>query len=204
MIASKINTSYEMLHDEQGRTYPIPMASAKVVNNQLVIEASPGRKFSLSASDDVLDTLGLGTPFTLLSQLGISTESTDYGKSGKLEFDTDKFMEALREDPEGVAAIMNTVMTSMDEYIGNMVDTSQVQVGDATAPKGRIASQIYTYESEITTLDKRISDLERRLEVKSRGLYESFANAEVRLAKLQQQASWLSSTLSQLTGASSS
>lgn len=201
-IASKINTSYEMLHDEQGRTYPIPMASAKVVNNQLVIEASPGRKFSLSASDDVLDTLGLGTPFTLLSQLGISTESADYGKSGKLEFDTDKFMEALREDPEGVAAIMNTMMTSMDDYIGNMVDTSQVQVGDTTAPKGRIASQIYTFRSEITTLDKRISDLERRLEVRARGLYESFANAEVRLAKLQQQASWLSSTLSQLTGGS--
>jgi len=201
-IASKINTSYEMLHDEQGRTYPIPMASAKVVNNQLVIEASPGRKFSLSASDDVLDTLGLGTPFTLLSQLGISTESADYGKSGKLEFDTDKFMEALREDPEGVAAIMNTMMTSMDDYIGNMVDTSQVQVGDTTAPKGRIASQIYTFRSEITTLDKRISDLERRLEVRARGLYESFANAEVHLAKLQQQASWLSSTLSQLTGGS--
>lgn len=197
-IASKINTSYEMLHDEQGRTYPIPMASAKVVNNQLVIEASPGRKFSLSASDDVLDTLGLGTPFTLLSQLGISTESTDYGKSGKLEFDTDKFMEALREDPEGVAAIMNTMMTSMDEYIGNMVDASQVQVGNTTAPKGRIASQIYTFQSEITTLDKRISDLERRLEVKARGLYESFASAEVRLAKLQQQASWLSSVISQL------
>ncbi len=203
-IASKINTSYEMLHDEQGRTYPIPMASAKVVNNQLVIEASPGRKFSLSASDDVLDTLGLGTPFTLLSQLGISTESTDYGKSGKLEFDTDKFMEALREDPEGVAAIMNTVMTSMDEYIENMVSTSQIEVGNTTAPKGRIASQIYTYESEITTLDTRISDLERRLEVRARGLYESFANAEVRLAKLQQQASWLSSTLSQLTDSTSS
>jgi flagellar hook-associated protein 2 len=111
-------------------------------------------------------------------------------------------MEALREDPEGVAAIMNTMMTSMDDYIGNMVDTSQVQVGDTTAPKGRIASQIYTFRSEITTLDKRISDLERRLEVRARGLYESFANAEVRLAKLQQQASWLSSTLSQLTGGS--
>jgi len=202
-IANKINTSYEMLHDPQGRTYPIPMASAKVVNNQLVITASTGRQFSLSASDDVLETLGLGTPFTLLSQLGISTESTDYGKSGKLEFDTDKFMEALQKDPEGVAAIMNTMMTSMDEYIGNMVDASQVQVGDTTAPKGRIASQIYTYQSEITTLNKRISDFERRLEVRARGLYESFANAEVRLAKLQQQASWLSSVITQLSGSNS-
>ncbi len=203
-IASKINNSYEMLHDPQGRVYPIPMASAKVVNNQLVIEASPGRQFSLASSDGILDTLGLGTPFTLLSQLGISTESTDYGKSGKLEFDTEKFMAALRKDPDGVAAIMTTVMKSMDEYIGNMVDASQVQVGDTTAPKGRIASQIYTYQSEITTLNKRISDFERRIELRSRGLYESFAKAEVRLAKLQQQATWLSSVLSQLSAKTAS
>ena len=140
------------------------MASAKVVNNELVIEASPNRKFSLSASDSVLDTLGLGTPFTLLSQIGITTEKTDYGKSGKLEFNAEKFMDALRKDPDGVAAIMNTTMAKMDEYVGNMVDASQVQTGSTTAPKGRIASQISTWQSEINTIDKRIAEFERRLE----------------------------------------
>lgn len=199
-IASKINSSYEMLHDPEGRVYPIPMASAKVVNNQLVIEASPGRKFSLAGNGGALEAVGLGTPFTLLSQLGISTESADYGKSGKLEFDEEKFMEALRKDPDGVAAIMTTVMTSMDEYIDGMVNTSQQQVGTATVPKGRIAGQIYAYQSEITAIDKRISDLERRLEVRARGLYESFAMAEVRLAELQQQAQWLASVVTQLQG----
>lgn len=197
-IASKINNSYEMLHDPQGRVYPIPMASAKVVDNQLVIEASPNRKFSLKASDDILNTLGLGTPFSLLSQLGISTEKEDFGKSGKLEFNTEKFMEAMRKDPEGVGAIMTSVMTSMDEYIGNMVDASQVEIGDTTVPKGRIASQIYTYRSEITIINKRISDFERRLEVRARGLYERFTQAEVRLARLQQQSSMLASALDQL------
>ncbi len=202
-IASKINSSYEMTHDPQGRTYPIPMASAKVVNNQLVIESSPNRKFSLAASDNVLDTLGLGTPFNLLSQIGISTESSDYGKSGKLEFDSDKFMEALRNDPDGVAAIMNTVMGKMDEYIGNMVDTSQIEVGYTTAPKGRIASQITTWQTEIATIDKRIAESEARLELRARGLYEQFAQAEVNLAKLQQQSSWLASVVSQLSGGGS-
>jgi len=203
-IASKINSSYEMTHDPQGRTYPIPMASAKVVNNQLVIEASPNRKFSLAASDGVLDTLGLGTPFTLLSQIGISTESTDYGKSGKLEFDSAKFMEALRNDPDGVGAIMNTIMGKMDDYIGNMVDTSQIEVGYTTAPKGRIASQITTWQTEIATIDKRIAESETRLELRARGLYEQFAQAEVNLAKLQQQATWLASVVSQLSGSSGS
>jgi len=202
-IAGKINNSYEMNHDPQGRTYPIRMASAKVVNNQLVIEASPNRKFSLAASDGVLDTLGLGTPFSLLSQIGISTESTDYGKSGKLEFNTDKFMDALRNDPDGVAAIMNTVMTQMDEYAGNMVDASQVEVGSTVVPKGRIASQITTWQTEIATIDKRISESEARLELRARGLYEQFAQAEVNLAKLQQQASWLASVVSQLSGTGS-
>ena len=201
-IASKINSSYEMLHDPEGRTYPIPMASAKVVNNQLVIEASPGRKFSLAGDGGALEAVGLGTPFTLLSQLGITTESADYGKSGKLEFDQEKFMEALRKDPDGVAAIMTTVMSSMDDYIDGMVNTSQQQVGTATVPKGRIAGQIYAYQSEITSIDKRISDLERRLEVRARGLYESFAMSEVRLAELQQQAQWLASVVTQLQGKS--
>ena len=201
-IASKINSSYEMLHDPEGRTYPIPMASAKVVNNQLVIEASPGRKFSLAGDGGALEAVGLGTPFTLLSQLGITTESADYGKSGKLEFDQEKFMEALRKDPDGVAAIMTTVMSSMDDYIDGMVNTSQQQVGTATVPKGRIAGQIYAYQSEITSIDKRISDLERRLEVRARGLYESFARSEVRLAELQQQAQWLASVVTQLQGKS--
>jgi len=201
-IASKINSSYEMLHDPEGRTYPIPMASAKVVNNQLVIEASPGRKFSLAGDGGALEAVGLGTPFPLLSQLGITTESADYGKSGKLEFDQEKFMEALRKDPDGVAAIMTTVMSSMDDYIDGMVNTSQQQVGTATVPKGRIAGQIYAYQSEITSIDKRISDLERRLEVRARGLYESFARSEVRLAELQQQAQWLASVVTQLQGKS--
>ncbi len=202
-IASKINSSYEMTHDAQGRVYPIPMASAKVVDNQLVITSSPNRKFSLAAGDTVLDTLGLGTPFTLLSQIGLSTEQTDYGKSGKLEFDTDKFMEALRKDPDGMAGIMNTIMEQMDSTIGNMVDATQVEVGTTTTPKGRVASQITTWQSEITAIDKRITDFERRLDIRARGLYDSFAQAEVRLAALQQQSTWLASVVSQLSGTSS-
>lgn len=197
-IASKINNSYEMNHDPQGRTYPIRMATAKVVNNQLVIEASPNRKFSLGASDGILDTIGLGTPFNLLSQIGLSTESSDYGKSGKLEFDSNKFMDALRKDPDGVAAIMNTIMTEMEEYVGNMVDTAQVEVGGTTAPKGRIAGQISAWQSEINTIRKRITEHENRLQLRARGLYDQFARAEVNLGKLQQQASWLASVVTQL------
>ncbi|MCF7935220.1 MAG: flagellar filament capping protein FliD [Synergistales bacterium] len=43
----------------------------------------------------------LAGPFRTLSSIGITTVSTDYGKSGKLEFDSDKFMEAMT--PGGTA-----------------------------------------------------------------------------------------------------
>ncbi|NLB84462.1 MAG: flagellar hook protein, partial [Synergistaceae bacterium] len=88
----------------------------------------------------------------------------------------------------------------MDSTIGNMVDASQVEVGSTTAPKGRVASQISMWQSEITTINKRITDFERRLDIRARGLYDSFAQAEVRLAALQQQSSWLASVVSQLSG----
>jgi len=205
-IKNKINNATELRYDANGNTYSVPLATAKIVDHQLVISAGQGKKFTLDdSSGDVLSTLGLKSPFSLLSQIGISTESTDFGKSGNLEFDTDKFMEALQQDPESVAAIMNTVMSDMDSYIGNMVDSTQVEVaGGVTVPKGRIASQISTYESEITTLDKRIAALDLRLELRARGLYDSFAKAEVQLAALQEQATWLSSVISQLSSTSSS
>ncbi|NCB27253.1 MAG: hypothetical protein EOM62_17635 [Bacteroidia bacterium] len=205
-IKNKINSASELRYDTNGNTYSTPLATAKIVDHQLVVSAGQGKKFALDDSSGIiLDTLGLKSPFSLLSQIGISTESTDYGKSGNLEFDTEKFMEALQQDPESVAAIMNTVMSDMDSYIGNMVDSTQIEVaGGVTSPKGRIASQISTYKSEITTLGKRIAALDLRLELRARGLYNSFAQAEVRLAQLQEQATWLSSTISQLTGTSSS
>lgn len=200
-IASKINNSHEMNYDSEGREYPIRMASAKVENNKLVIESSTGRVFSLKGEDNILETLGLETPYTLLSQLGISTTSDDYGKSGKLEFDSDKFMAALKEDPDAVAGVFQSAMTNMDDYLDNMVSSTTVEVGTSgvTTPQGRIASQINAWESEISSLDTRISDFEKRLEIRLSRLYDTYANAETQLAKLSQQSSWLSDTVSQLS-----
>ncbi len=203
-IASRINTSNALRYDSDGKAYSVPLATAKVTSNKLVITAATGKTFSLKDSSDALQYLGLDEPFSMLSQLGVTTESTDYGKSGLLEFDEDAFMTALEENGDSVSAMMTAAMKGMNTYIGNMVDASTTQIGSATGTKGRIISQIKSWESRVDDIEERISDYEAQLEIRMRGLYKKYSNAETRLAELQQQASWLTTTLATLNKTSSS
>ncbi|KUK40197.1 MAG: Putative flagellar hook-associated protein 2 [Synergistales bacterium 54_24] len=139
--------------------------------------------------------------FSQLSQIGITTESIDYGKSGKLEFDTDKFMAAMTEDPQSVADLVNGVANKFESYLANMVDAVPVAIGGSTAPRGRVPSQIQNLQEQIRSIDKRIADFEERLSIRQRGLYEQFSQMENTLAQLNQQASWLASVLGILSSA---
>ncbi|WP_084460115.1 flagellar filament capping protein FliD [Aminiphilus circumscriptus] len=259
-------------------------------------------------------------PLTMLSQIGITTESTDYGKSGLLEFDSSAFMEAatpgsldfldqwmtdaledsdtplnelktgfsggtfsiaiggksttitvnatdtltdinlkiaaardtttgtslaLRstivnntlafssrsvdedlsfQDPDGVLLalgmdisdpddsahhaqyasdfvgdLVTTIMSKLDDFCSNMVDSTQVSVGTTVTIKGRIASRIDSLTTQITNLDERIAAFEERLATKERGLNAQYSQMETILAELNEQAEWLSSTLSALS-----
>jgi len=151
----------------------------------------------------VADPLSLDG-FSQLSQIGITTESIDYGKSGKLEFDTDKFMAAMTEDPQGVADLVNGVANKFESYLANMVDAVPVAIGGSTAPRGRVPSQVQYLQNQIEAIDKRIADFEERLSIRQRGLYEQFSQMENTLAQLNQQASWLASVLGILSGSSAS
>jgi flagellar hook-associated protein 2 len=140
--------------------------------------------------------------FSQLSQIGITTESIDYGKSGRLEFDTDKFMAAMTEDPQSVADLVKGVANKFESYLANMVDAVPVTIGGSTAPRGRVPSQIQNLQEQIRSIDKRIADFEERLSIRQRGLYEQFSQMENTLARLNQQASWLASVLGILSSAS--
>lgn len=203
-IASRINNSNALRYGSDGKSYSAPLATAKVISNKLVITAATGKTFSLKDSSGALQYLGLDEPFSMLAQLGVTTESADFGKSGMIEFDEDVFMTALEENGDTVSAMMTTAMKSMNTYIGNMVDASTTQIGSATGTKGRIISQIKSWESRVDDIDERISDYEAQLDIRMRGLYKQYSSAETRLAELQQQASWLTTTLAALSGSSSS
>ena len=203
-IASRINNSSALRYDSNGKAYSAPLATAKISSNKLVITAATGKTFALKDSSDALQYLGLDEPFSMLSQLGITTESADFGKSGMIEFDEDVFMTALEENGDTVSAMMTAAMKSTNTYIGNMVDASTTQIGSATGTKGRIISQIKSWESRVDDIEERISNYEAQLEIRMRGLYKQYSSAETRLAELQQQASWLTTTLAALSGSSSS
>ena len=147
----------------------------------------------------ISDPIATGGAFAMLSQIGITTEATDYGKSGMLEFDVDKFMSAMTTNSDDVAALMTTAMSKIDTFIGNTIDNVPVAIGNTTGTKGRVASQINYLNNRITVIDKRISDFEERLAIKEKGLIEQYSQMETVLSQLTSQANWLAGIVTQLS-----
>ena len=140
---------------------------------------------------------------TSLAYAGLATEKTDFGKSGKLEFDTETFMSRMTTDNDAIANLMSTAMGKLDTYLGNLVDSSQTTVGDTTAVKGRVASQIKSLENQMKAIDKRITDFEVRMTLMQQSYYSQFVAMEQNISKLNQQLSWMTSMASQLSGTAS-
>lgn len=201
-IADRINSSSELRYDSNGELLSPPLATARVTEGRLVITAASNKQATVSDSSGVLGLLGLNDPYTQLSQLGITTEKADFGKSGKLEFDTDKFMTGMKKDPKAVEQFMTNVMKKLDEAMDGLTSSSTIATGGTSQPKGRISSQIHSWETEVKSIDKRISKFEDQLSEKQKRIYKQYTAAEQQLAKLQQQISWLSSVSTQLASQS--
>jgi flagellar hook-associated protein 2 len=135
-----------------------------------------------------------------LMTLGITTESNDYGKSGYIEFDSEKFLAQMESDPEISGNAMLTFMREMDVYIGNLVDSSQTLVAGQIVTKGRIAGALNSIDSEQSTLNDRITKLERQLEERQTSLYKQYSDMEVAIQKLNAQMSSLTNYLSNMSG----
>ncbi|MDR3076174.1 MAG: flagellar filament capping protein FliD, partial [Synergistaceae bacterium] len=130
-----------------------------------------------------------------LTNLGITTESADHGKSGYLEFDSEKFLAQMESDPDISANAMLSFMRDFDGYIGNLVDSSQTLVAGQVVTKGRIASALNTIDSEQKTLSDRITKLEKELETKQTALYKRYSDMEVAIQKLNAQMSSIANYL---------
>lgn len=139
-----------------------------------------------------------------LSNYGFSTSADDYGKSGQIEFDQDKFFEAITEDPNMVSNVMLSFMSSMDTYIGNLVDSSSILVGGNVVTKGRFAAAINRIDSEVNELQERITNLEKQLEEKQNSLYKQYSAMEQSIQTMNAQMSSLASYLSNSSGGGNS
>lgn len=126
-----------------------------------------------------------------LASLGIETDSSDYGKSGKLAFDESKFMKAMLESPEKVKSVMNAFAKELQAYADGMVSESSQSVGGTTAKKGKIPNKIDQLERQARAISQRIDELEARLAMEQASLEAMYADMETRLAELTQMTMYL-------------
>ncbi|MGI5901739.1 MAG: flagellar filament capping protein FliD [Desulfitobacteriia bacterium] len=141
-------------------------------------------------------------PFTLLSEIGISTSALNYGKSAALEFDTKKFAEALEknlesvanlfgaglgiasrdeDEPQGLANIMKSYLKPMIEYGGTF----------AKAQEG--------YTKQISDLKDRMQDFQDKIETYRENLTQKYSRLESQLVAISSQSQWLYSQVAALT-----
>jgi flagellar hook-associated protein 2 len=132
-----------------------------------------------------------------LASLGITTESVDYGKSGKLEFDESAFMEAMLDDPRGVQEVLQSFAEEMQNFTEQMVSGAPENVGGTMVKTGTIVNRIDTLEERSSQIDERVADFEARLAMEQASLEKLYANMETRLSEMNQQSYYFSALLDQ-------
>jgi len=182
------------------------VASARVEDNRIVIqsERADWRIAPLGGTPEILELLGMRPEYTALSQIGIRLPSTgsamtEAARAGELEFDTEMFMDAMRNNPEDVALLVHHFASEMQVYMDNMVRTSQMEVSPGvTTAQGAVAREMNAIDDQIRSIDRFLTDFERRLAQRQQTIFNQFSSAEVALGRLMQQASWLASVTQQL------
>lgn len=174
---ANVSTKIAAARDSAGNALTL---RSSIVNNTLSV-----------ASTDMEENLSFTDPDGVLLALGIDIANPDDATHH------------VQDTSSYVGDLVTTLMTKLDDFCSNMVDSSQVAVGSTVTIKGRIASRINYLNTQITTIDERIAAFEEQLSIKERGLNDRFSQMETILSQLNQQAEWLSSTLAGLSGTSS-
>ncbi len=158
---------------------PAPVR-AKIVNNTLaIISEDIEEDLYIDDTDGVLDSLGLDVT---------NTEDSAHHVLGTEYF---------------VADLMTASMEQLDEYMTALVSTVNVEVGSSTSPEGRIASEIYFMEQEISYIDKRIEDYENQIALTEVRLWKQYAAAEQSIALYSAQLASISQTFANWSNSSS-
>jgi flagellar hook-associated protein 2 len=153
-----------------------------------------------------------GGAYDRLSDIGITTDSTDFGKSGKLVIDETKLRDALNTDPASVQKLFfndsdadgivdageTGVSAKVFSKLNSLTDTSTATYGTTVAKKGIIAERLDSFGRLITSYDSRMADFEQRMTIREQGLRQKFLMMEQSLLMLQGQGDQLSQRLSQV------
>lgn len=155
---------------------------------------------------------GLGGAYDQLSEIGITTDSADFGKSGKLVIDETKLREAINKDADSVQKLFFSdsdadgvvdsgekgIATKVYNVLMSLTDSSTTTYGSVSAKKGIIAERIDAFGKTTKLYDDRIADFEERLAIREKGLRQKFLMMEQSLLLLQAQGDALSQRLGQV------
>lgn len=154
---------------------------------------------------------GLGGTYSQLSQIGITTDSTDFGKSGKLVIDETKLRQALDTNPSSVQKLFFNdtnangivdqgelgVAAQIYSKLSSLTDSSTVSYGTTVVKKGIIPQQIDSYGQIIDSYTQQIDDFESRMSLREQALRQQFLAMEQSLLVLQGQSTAISQRLGQ-------
>ena len=199
-IIDKINDDsedgpmHDIYYDDEGKKLSQPLLKATIENDKLVITSTNNDSITMSGTS-AMNALKLNYTYKGLYQLGIASTSTDYGKSGELEFDTSKFMEALEDNADEVQELMLMFANDFDTWTKSMLNASA-----SGETSGTLTREIENLDNQIKTIDEYLEKYQERLDRQEESLRTKYANTETNLAKITQQASSIAAILNQLNG----
>ncbi|MBQ7544099.1 MAG: flagellar filament capping protein FliD [Synergistaceae bacterium] len=198
MINDKDNPEmHSNFYDETGRERESPLLKASIENDKLVLSSTGDETITMSGTA-AMNALKVNYTYRGLFQVGLATTSTDYGKSGELEFDESKFMDALEDNADEVQELMLMFANQMDSWTKSMINTSA-----SGETKGTLSRQIDDLDTRIASIDEYLEKYQDRLDRQEEALRKQYAAAEQNIAKLSQQASSIASILSMMNNSSS-
>ncbi|AZR73895.1 hypothetical protein BBF96_11145 [Anoxybacter fermentans] len=155
---------------------------------------------------------GLTNTYDSLMDIGITTTSDDFGKSGLLEIDETKLRDALEKNPDAVQKLFfedkdgdetvdngeTGVAAKLYNEIQQYISTSTTTYNGRSYKVGIIPMRIDSLAQEIDRYDDQIETFEERLELVEARYWRQFTALEQALSQLYNQGNWLSSQLSTL------
>lgn len=150
-------------------------------------------------SRKVLDGVaGLADGIDALASIGITSERFTSGSAltGKLSFDTAKFTQKLKENPDAVAAIFN----SNDGISQGVAVRSHAWLEQYTKTKGVLPNQVEMIDTQLESIKDRIAHYDEVvLPMREQRLRTQFTTLEKAMTMFSNQGNWLSAQLTSLT-----
>lgn len=162
---------------------------------KLLQSNSTVRSLDMQLKSMINELVGSEPGFKLLSEIGLEIDKGIVDPklmTGKINFDKEKFLQKLGENPNAVAEMFIKQETGLTDRMDKML-------GDWTnSVDGMLTVAIKGYQSNIDLVDENMQRLLERLDKREEALQKQFAAMEVALSNLKNQQNWLAGQLNQL------